>query len=112
MGMEGQALVKDSAHLGFYDTTYVPDIFAVRKDVAAVCGRVVKDGVVVGGPDDLFTGLKRYSSGYLHRADVYMEVKACDERALRVSPSLEESLEEALKKGMKLVYDPNYVVEL
>jgi len=112
MGMEGQALVKDSAHLGFYDTTYVPDIFAVRKDVAAVCGRVVKDGVVVGGPDDLFTGLKRYSSGYLHRADVYMEVKACDERALRVSPSLEESLEEALKKGMKLVYDPNYIVEL
>ena len=110
--MEGQALVKDSAHLGFYDTTYVPDIFAVRKDVAAVCGRVVKDGVVVGGPDDLFTGLKRYSSGYLHRADVYMEVKACDERALRVSPLLEESLEEALKKGMKLVYDPNYIVEL
>ena len=45
-------------------------------------------------------------------ADVYMEVKACDERALRVSPSLEESLEEALKKGMKLVYDPNYIVEL
>ena len=112
MGMEGQALVKDSAHLGFYDTTYVPDIFAVRKDVAAVCGRVVKDGVVVGGPDDLFTGLKRYSSGYLHRADVYMEVSSCDERALRLSPSLKEGLEEALKKGMKLVYDPNYIVEL
>lgn len=112
MGMEGQTLVKDSAHLGFYDTTYVPDIFAVRKDVAAVCGRVVKDGVVVGGPDDLFTGLKRYSSGYLHRADVYMEVSSCDERALRLSPSLKEGLEEALKKGMKLVYDPNYIVEL
>lgn len=112
MGMEGQALVKDSAHLGFYDTTYVPDIFAVRKDVAAVCGRVVKNGVVIGGPDDLFTGLKRYSSGYLHRADVYMEVISCDERALRLSPLLEESLEEALKKGMKLVYDPNYIVEL
>lgn len=112
MGMEGQALVKDSAHLGFYDTTYVPDIFAVRKDVAAVCGRVVKDGVVVGGPDDLFTGLKRYSSGYLHRADVYMEVTSCDERALWLSPSLKEGLEEALEKGMKLVYDPNYIVEL
>lgn len=112
MGMEGQALVKDSAHLGFYDTTYVPDIFAVRKDVAAVCGRVVKDGVVVGGPDDLFTGLKRYSSGYLHRADVYMDVTSYDEHALRLSPLIEEGLEEALKKGMKLVYDPNYIVEL
>ena len=31
-----------------------------------------------------------------------MEVSSCDERALRLSPSLKEGLEEALKKGMKL----------
>lgn len=122
-GMEGQVKVSDSLHLGFYDREYIPDIFAVRKDVAAVCGRVVKGGVVIGGPKllkegkkektgGIFEGLLKNNSGYMHRASLYLEVKEGDERALRMRPDLECGLEQALESGMKLVYDPTFVVEI
>lgn len=102
--------VTDSKHLGFYRTEYEPDLFAVRKDVAAVCGRVVCGGVVVGSPEGMFDGLRADGSGYMHRASLYMEVKEADPRALRLRPDLECSLEEALERGMKLVYDPQFIV--
>lgn len=111
-GMEDQVEVTDSEHLGFYKTTYVPDIFAVRKDVAAVCGRVVKNGIVIASPDHLFDGLRIYSSGYMHRADLYMDVATYDERSLKVRPDLDVDLSEALHKGMKLVYDPELVEKI
>lgn len=111
-GMADQVEVTDSEHLGFYKTTYVPDIFAVRKDVAAVCGRVVKNGIVIASPDHLFDGLRIYSSGYMHRADLYMDVATYDERSLKVRPDLDVDLSEALRKGMKLVYDPKMVKEI
>ena len=111
-GMADQVEVTDSEHLGFYKTTYVPDIFAVRQDIAAVCGRVVKDGIVIASPDHLFDGLRFYSSGYMHRADLYMDVTAYDERSLKVRPDLDVDLSEALRKGMKLVYDPKMVKEI
>lgn len=111
-GMADQVEVTDSEHLGFYKTTYVPDIFAVRKDIAAVCGRVVKDGIVIASPDHLFDGLRIYSSGYMHRADLYMDVTAYDERALRIRSDLDRNLDEALNMGMKLVYDPELVEEI
>lgn len=111
-GMADQVEVTDSEHLGFYKTTYVPDIFAVRKDIAAVCGRVVKDGIVIASPDHLFDGLRIYSSGYMHRADLYMDVTAYDERALRIRPDLDRNLDEALNMGMKLVYDPELVEKI
>lgn len=111
-GMADQVEVTDSEHLGFYKTTYVPDIFAVRKDIAAVCGRVVKDGIVIASPDHLFDGLRIYSSGYMHRADLYMDVTTYDERALRVRSDLDVNLDEALSEGMKLVYDPELVEEI
>lgn len=111
-GMADQVEVTDSEHLGFYKTTYVPDIFAVRKDVAAICGRVVKDGIVIASPDHLFDGLRIYSSGYMHRADLYMDVTAYDERALRIRPDLDRNLDEALNMGMKLVYDPELVEKI
>lgn len=111
-GMADQVEVTDSEHLGFYKTTYVPDIFAVRQDIAAVCGRVVKDGIVIASPDQMFDGLRIYSSGYMHRADLYMDVTAYDERSLKVRPDLDVDLSEALRKGMKLVYDPKMVKEI
>jgi glycosyltransferase involved in cell wall biosynthesis len=111
-----QAEVKDSVHLGFYQTVYEPDIFAVRTDVAAVCGRVVQKGVVVGGPvlgkQALFIGLKKRSSGYMHRASLRMDVDEADDRALQLRPGLEISLEEAMAQGMQLVYEPAFVTEL
>lgn len=111
-GMADQVEVTDSEHLGFYKTTYKPDIFAVRKDVAAVCGRVVKNGIVIASPDHLFDGLRIYSSGYMHRADLYMDVATYDERSLKVRPDLDVDLSEALYKGMKLVYDPELVEKI
>lgn len=111
-GMADQVEVTDSEHLGFYKTTYKPDIFAVRKDVAAVCGRVVKNGIVIASPDHLFDGLRIYSSGYMHRADLYMDVATYDERSLKVRPDLDVDLSEALHKGMKLVYDPELVEKI
>lgn len=111
-GIEG-VRVEDSSHLGFYRTLYSPDIFAARKDVAAVCGRVIEKGLVTGGPELesclLFKGLKKNSSGYMHRADTRLDVDAADERALKLRPGLGCTLEEALKKGMKLVYDPEFI---
>lgn len=111
-GMSDQVEVTDSEHLGFYKTTYVPDIFAVRKDIAAICGRVVKDGIVIASPDQMFDGLRIYSSGYMHRADLYMDVTSYDERALIVRPDLDMDLDEALSEGMKLVYAPELVKEI
>lgn len=121
-GMEEQVKVRDSCHLGFYDREYIPDIFTVRKDVAAICGRVVRKGIVIGGPKlweagggnkktSVFNGLLKNSGGYMHRASLYLEVASGDERALRLRPDLECSLEEALESGMKLVYDPAFIVE-
>lgn len=102
--------VTDSLHLGFYAVEYKPDIFAVRPDVAALCGCVVEKSIVVGGP---FAGMKKTSSGYMHRADLYMEcsIEDVDERALRLRPDLDCDLKKALGRGMKLVYDPDFVVE-
>lgn len=109
-------LVTDSPHLGFYETAYTPDIFAVRKDVAAVCGRVIQNGIVVGGPSlngvPLFNGLKRSYSGYMHRAALCLDVDDADERALKKRPDLDGTLKEALARGMKLVYDPDFCVEI
>ena len=46
------------------------------------------------------------------RADLYMDVTAYDERSLKVRPDLDVDLSEALRKGMKLVYDPKMVKEI
>lgn len=123
MGMEDRVKVKDSLHLGFYDREYMPDIFTVRKDVAAVCGRVVRKGIVIGGPKllqgnekeenvSIFNGLLKNNSGYMHRAALYLEAEGGDERALRLRPGLDCSLEEALESGMKLIYEPSFIVEI
>lgn len=110
VGIEGKVQVEDSVHLGFYTTRYLPDVFAVREDVAAICGRVVEKGIVVGGPD--FVGLKKDASGYMHRASLRFQAKTWDERALKVRPDLGQSIEEAVEKGMKVLYDPTWIVEI
>jgi glycosyltransferase involved in cell wall biosynthesis len=120
-GMAERVRVTDSKHLGFYQTEYLPDIFTVREDVAALCGRVVSKGVVVGGPIlfhpvfgkiKLFDNLSKNSSGYMHRANLRMEVTEGDRRAILVRPDLEGTLEEALESGMILLYDPQFIVEV
>lgn len=111
VGLGASVKVTDSEHLGFYRTVYLPDLFEARKDVAAICGRVIRKNIVVGSPEGMFDGLRAGSSGYLHRAALYMDVKAADVRALRKRPDLDCSLEEALARGMRLVYDPDFIVQ-
>lgn len=114
MGLAQCVEVTDSMHLGFYDTTYQDGIFVARDDVVAICGRVVKKGVVVGGPKitykgeliSLFDGTKAYSSAYKHRADTMIDVDAVDERALKLRDGKQQS---DLATGY-VVYDPTFIV--
>lgn len=82
-----------SAHFGFYNVVYEPDIFSQRKEVCAVGGRIIgKKGRVIGGVYDedkrlLFEGLSVHNSGgYLHRADCRMEVPYMDMGSMKFAP--------------------------
>ena len=94
----------------------MPDIFERRKDVAAICGLVIQDGTVVGGPilagESLFLGMGADMSGYMHRATLTMDVTACDHRALKIRTDLQMNLTDALQSGMKLVYVPTFKIYL
>ena len=74
-----RAQVAHSSHLGFYEVTYLPDIFAVKDDVAAVGTYHAKRGRVGQGPvldgQECFTGMRTMYSGYLHRADLIFEAE-------------------------------------
>lgn len=76
-------------HLGFYELTYVSDVFQSRKDLGAVGGRILHRGKVVGGrmKEDgtlLYENLPAAYSGYLHRAVLSQDADAVDIRAIRV----------------------------
>lgn len=78
LAQEGwHALVTHSTHLGFYEVTYLPDIFSVREDVAAVGTYRKAHGKVTEGPaldgEQCFLGMRTMYSGYLHRADLMFE---------------------------------------
>lgn len=110
--------VEDTRHLGFYRIRYLPDILAVRKDVAAAAfplpprrGRL-RSGIYERKKPDgeismRFAGLPRRFSGYMHRAVLQQDVEAADVRAMRVREDggparLSEELkdaQEAVKQG-------------
>lgn len=78
LAQEGwHALVTHSTHLGFYEVTYLPDIFSVREDIAAVGTYRKTHGKVTEGPaldgEQCFLGMRTMYSGYLHRADLMFE---------------------------------------
>ena len=96
-----EASVTHSAHLGFFDVTYDPDIFAQRPEVAAVGGRILnrKKRVIGGAYDEdrhlMFEGMSfRNSGGYLHRASCRMEVPYLDVGCMRFSPHAEPGEED------------------
>ncbi len=104
--------VTNTRHLGFYEVTYHPDIFAVRKDVVAVCGKMVRKGRVVQGPvmdgRELFVGMNQRYSGYMHRAVLKFEAdgaaQGCIKRREDVSLSPEK------RECGRMVYLPDFVV--
>lgn len=96
MGWKAQAV--HLKHLGFYGLEYQPDLFTVRKDVAAAGGKLVFKGHLVAGAYDeagntLYQGLKEGFSGYMHRGVLLQDVAAVDIRAICVRPECRELFE-------------------
>ncbi len=92
-----QVQVEHGLHLGFYEITYLPDVFTVRADVGLVGGRLWDRGKrVCGGALEsdgsvMYEGLHReYSGGSTHRASVKQEIAAADIRCVQVREELWE----------------------
>lgn len=100
--MGWQTQVSHSSHLGFYEVSYLPDIFSVREDVAAIGtyqsehGRVTQ-GPVLGGRE-CFVGMRTLYSGYLHRADLIFETERLPKsRTMTRSPKGAQADEKTLQ---------------
>ncbi len=104
MGWKAEAV--HGEHLGFYALRYLPDILTVRKDVGAVCGRLLqrKKGllrcVCAGAMDDrgrvYFEGTPEQFTGYMHRAALMQDVEAPDLRCVRLSEECYSIFQEAV----------------
>lgn len=89
------AEVEPLQHLGFYRINYVPDIFAGRRDVGCIGGKILsKRGRIVGGAYAkdktlMYANLPEgYSGGIQHRAVLQQDCAAVDIRCLSVRPEL------------------------
>lgn len=76
-------------HLGFYGLRYTESPFQSRKDLAAIGGRILRKGKIVGGrwTDEgilFYEGLPAFYSGYLHRAVLSQDGDAVDIRCIQV----------------------------
>ena len=91
-GWRGKA--EHTLHLGFYRIAYENSIFAQRKEVGVIGGKLVdKKGCIAGGIYNsrgrcLYAGLNRNFSGYMHRAGLDQEAYAVDLRCMRVKKEL------------------------
>ncbi len=82
-------------HLGFYRTTYEPDIFSNRQEVGILAGPVYKSGKIAGGAMKrdgtvMYKGLPKGFSGYMHRACLMQQVGVGDVRNMQIRPELQE----------------------
>lgn len=88
------ARVEHMSHLGFYRTTYEPDIFSNRPEVGIVAGPVYKNGKIISGAMKrdgtiMYKGLPKGFSGYMHRAALMQQVGAGDVRNMMICPALQ-----------------------
>lgn len=93
MGWDAEAVQKE--HMGFYGLDYHPDILAVRRDVGAVGGRLLKKErglrwrIAAGAMDHngrvFYEGLPDGFGGYMHRARLLQDVEALDLRCIRLA---------------------------
>ena len=130
------AKVEHMSHLGFYRTTYEPDIFSNRPEVGIVAGPVYKGGKIISGAMKrdgtvMYKGLPKGFSGYMHRAALMQQVGAGDVRNMEICPELQELwdkevvpkmqekgcdytelsvafCEQARLRGYTVVYDPQF----
>lgn len=79
-----------TCHLGFYRIEYENHIFAQRREVGAVGGKLTDGrGRIAGGIYNAkgrcpYLGLNRHFGGYMHRASLQQEAYAVDLRCMRV----------------------------
>ncbi|MCM1101651.1 MAG: glycosyltransferase [Clostridium sp.] len=86
-------------HLGFYRLDYPGGILAVRPDLGAVGGTVVRRGRIAGGRMDaagrvFYAGLPVRYSGELHRAVLTQDAEAVDIRRVALREELHELFRE------------------
>ncbi len=92
--------VEPLQHLGFYRINYHPDIFAGRKDVGCIGGKLInKKGRLIGGAYTkdgvvMYKNLPEgYSGGLQHRAVLQQNCYAVDIRCIAVRPELTDAFE-------------------
>lgn len=93
--------IDHSLHLGFYQTEYLPDIFAVRSEVGIIGGRIldrqnkIMSGIYNEKGEKLYTGVhKEYSGGSTHKAALMQDCMAVDIRCVRVCSALQPLFEQ------------------
>lgn len=85
-------------HPGFYGLQYAGSPFCDRPDLAAIGGRILKKGKIVGGRWTeegilFYGGLPASYSGYLHRAILSQDADAVDIRCIQVREECKEIFE-------------------
>jgi len=84
------AKVHHTRHLGFYRVEYLTDIFEQRPEVGVVGGKVIwknkiTAGIYLADGTNVYEGLHKEYSGYMHRASLMQEAEAVDIRAVKIS---------------------------
>ena len=94
------AEVESLPHVGFYRVNYIPDIFAGRKDVGCIGGKILnKKSRIAGGAYTkdrvlMYSGLPEgYSGGLQHRAVLQQDCYAVDVRCVELRPELTKLFE-------------------
>lgn len=107
--------VEETMHKGFHRLEYLPDIFANRKSVGAVCGPVYAHGKVLSGvlmADGTcpYKGLNRHYSGYMHRASLMQKTFAGDIRNIVVRDELSSFFKD-VTEGLSETSDEKEIIE-
>ena len=105
--------VSHTKHVGFYHVDYGDDIFAIRKDIAAVGGPVIRNNKVAGGlmrtdGTVVFGGLHSQFAGVLNGATLQRCADALDIRNIIVR----REYRDLFKKATGIEYDKRNEVSL
>ncbi len=119
--------VKNSPHLGFYQTDYGTELLAARPDIAMVGGPVWEKNRITGGirvdGRPVYAGLRKGFSGPMHRASLKQDACSLDLRSVRMREEIrdrwssrpdhsQESFDlfcrELRQEGWHLLYDPGF----
>lgn len=115
------AEARDTAHLGFYRIVYRDSPLAVRKELGALGGRLIRKGRTLSGRisdtgDIFYRGLPKSYGGYLHRAMLAQDADALDIRNIEVAASARGLFEKLtgipyVTRSDSEVFDPSSLPE-